>query len=90
MAAPLLVLRPEKLRVLAPGEDGAGLNVLRGRVAELVYQGESTLFYVELPGGARIAARQAASASAPALPGIGGEVALALAPADTILVPDGA
>ena len=90
MASPLLVLRPEKLRVLAPGEDGAGLNVLRGRVDELVYQGESTLFYVELPGGARIAARQAASASAPALPGVGGEVALALAPADTILVPDDA
>ena len=88
MAAPLLVLRPEKLRVLAPGEDGSGLNLLRGRVTELVYQGESTLVYVDLDSGPRIAARQAASASAPPLPEIGGAIALGLAPADTILVPD--
>ena len=88
MDAPLLVLRPEKLRILAPGEDGAALNLLRGRVAELVYQGESTLLHVDLDGGTRIAVRQAASAAAPPLPAPGGAVTLGLAPADTILVPD--
>jgi putative spermidine/putrescine transport system ATP-binding protein len=89
MTSPLLVLRPEKLRILAGGEDGAGLNRLRGKVAELVYQGESTLIYVDLDVGQRIAARQASSAAATALPGIGGAITLGLAPADTILVPDG-
>jgi putative spermidine/putrescine transport system ATP-binding protein len=89
MASPLLVLRPEKLRILAPGEDAAGLNLLRGKVAELVYQGESTLIYVDLDAGTRIAARQASSAAATALPGIGGAITLGLAPADTILVSDG-
>ncbi|MBL8697459.1 MAG: ABC transporter ATP-binding protein [Alphaproteobacteria bacterium] len=90
MASPQLVLRPEKLRILAPGEDGAGLNLLRGRITELVYQGESTLIYVDLDGGPRIATRQAASAAAPPLPGIGGAITLGLAPADTFLVPGGA
>ncbi len=88
MEAPLLVLRPEKLRILAPGEDGTALNLLRGRVAELVYQGESTLLHVDLDGGTRIAVRQAASAAAPPLPTPGGAVILGLAPADTILVSD--
>ena len=88
MEAPLLVLRPEKLRILAPGEDGTALNLLHGRVTELVYQGESTLLHVDLDGGTRIAVRQAASAASPPLPVPGGAVTLGLAPADTILVSD--
>jgi putative spermidine/putrescine transport system ATP-binding protein len=88
IASPLLVLRPEKLHVVAAGDETAGLNLFRGRLTELVYQGESTLLYVDLDSGQRVAARQGASAAAPALPEIGGAITLGLAPADTILVPD--
>ncbi len=86
MVEPLLVLRPEKLRVITGSSDAAGLNLFSGRVAELVYQGESTLVYVDLDGGPRISARQTTSAASPPLPGIGEPIALGLAPADTILV----
>jgi putative spermidine/putrescine transport system ATP-binding protein len=88
IASPLLVLRPEKLQVVGAADEAAGLNLFRGRLTELVYQGESTLLYVDLDSGQRVAARQAASAAAAALPEIGGAITLGLAPADTILVPD--
>jgi putative spermidine/putrescine transport system ATP-binding protein len=59
----LLVLRPEKLRVLA-GEDGEGLNRLDGEIREVVYQGESSLLYIALAGGHQIAIRQPTTSAA--------------------------
>jgi putative spermidine/putrescine transport system ATP-binding protein len=82
----LLVVRPEKLQVLA-GDDARGLNRLDGQVKEVVYQGESSLLYVTLAGGQLIAIRQPATNAAPAVPGIGAPIRLGLAPSDTILVP---
>jgi putative spermidine/putrescine transport system ATP-binding protein len=82
----LLVLRPEKLTVLANGA-GEGLNVLEGTVKEIVYQGESSLIYVALNDGVEIAIRQPTTSAAGALDTPGRPVRLGLAPADTILVP---
>ena len=51
-ASNFLSLRPEKLKLVdAAAEDG--LNVFEGTARELVYQGESTLLYVDLPDGRR-------------------------------------
>ena len=84
----LLVIRPEKLEVLADG-DGRDLNTLVGTVKELVYQGESFLFYVALSGGIEIAVRSPSrSESLAAVPGPGEPIRLGLHPADTIVVPD--
>ncbi len=81
-----LLLRPERLRILAAPEDG--LNLLRGTVMSLAYQGESVLVQVVLAGGARIAVRTGAAASA--LPAEGAAVLLGLAPEDTVLLADAA
>jgi putative spermidine/putrescine transport system ATP-binding protein len=89
-AAPrqLLVLRPEKLEVLADG-GGAGLNRLGGTVRELVYQGESVLVYVALAGGGEIAVRSPSRQEAvAALPAPGEPIQLGLHPEDAILVPE--
>jgi putative spermidine/putrescine transport system ATP-binding protein len=84
-AEQFLVIRPEKLQVVAPAA-GAGLNVFAGRVKEFVYQGESSLLYVVLAEGQEIAIRQPAG-SRQHLPPPGGAITLALAPSDTIIVP---
>jgi putative spermidine/putrescine transport system ATP-binding protein len=78
----LLVIRPEKLRIVAQGAAADGLNLLRGRVTECVYQGESTLVAVTLAGGDPIALRHTGAG-----PAVGDAVTLGLAPADTLLVP---
>jgi len=84
----LLVIRPEKLRILAdPALAEAGLNRFDGQVRDLVYQGESTLVQIELAQGARVAVRHPANAAVPPPPPPGAPVVLGLAPADTILVP---
>ena len=84
----LLVVRPEKLELLADG-GGQNLNTLVGTVKELVYQGESFLFYVALSGGIEIAVRSPSrSVALAAVPGPGEPIRLGLHPADTIVVPD--
>ena len=80
------MLRPEKLKVVDQA-DGAGLNVFAGQVKELVYQGESSLLYVSLPGGEPIAVRHPAGSTERALPPLGAPITLGLAPGDTIIVP---
>jgi putative spermidine/putrescine transport system ATP-binding protein len=81
-----LVVRPEKLTVLGPG-DGGGLNVFDGTVKEVVYQGESSLVYVTLAGGAEIALRRAARSNDATLADVGSPIRLGLAPADMVIVP---
>jgi putative spermidine/putrescine transport system ATP-binding protein len=82
-----LVVRPEKLK-LVTGAEGDGLNVFEGTAREVVYQGESTLLYVDLAGGSEIAIRQPATSAGPPLPAPGAPVRLGLAPGDAMLVPD--
>jgi putative spermidine/putrescine transport system ATP-binding protein len=84
----LLVLRPEKLRLLSEGEAAEGLNLLEGTVTEIVFQGESMLLYVDLGEGGTIATRQATSrALLDRMPETGGRVRLGLHPKDTVVVP---
>ena len=87
----LLMLRPERLRLLADGEDpGAGFNVLAATLSATVYQGDSSLLQVALPDGTRLQVRSASiGAAAPTEPGRA--LRLALAVHDTVLLPpDGA
>jgi putative spermidine/putrescine transport system ATP-binding protein len=85
VAQQFLVMRPEKLR-LVNGEEN-GLNVFDGTVREIVYQGESSLHYVDLPDGVEIAIRQPATSQGQAFPAKGDEIRLGLPIGDTILVP---
>ena len=87
----LLMLRPERLRLLAEGEDpGPGFNLLAATLAATVYQGDSSLMQVALPDGTRLQVRSASiGAAAPTEPGRA--LRLALAFQDTVLLPpDGA
>ena len=81
-----LVMRPEKLKLVAGGEE-SGLNVFEGTAREVVYQGESTLLYVDLPGDVEVAVRQPATSVGPPLPAPGAAVRLGLPAGDTMLVP---
>src|SRR5512143_3773248 len=68
-----VALRPEKIRIVAkPSGDAAAEgrpggsssdNHLRGRVADLLYMGDVTVYKVETPGGARVEALLANSQS---------------------------
>ncbi len=85
--AGLLMLRPERLQILH-GAAPDSLNVIEGRVQDMVYQGESVLLQVALDEDNRIAARtSSARVCVDALPRVGETVRLGLAPEDTFLVP---
>jgi putative spermidine/putrescine transport system ATP-binding protein len=85
----VLLLRPERLSVLAEGEAAPGVNRFPGRVAQLVFQGESVLLSVDLDSGgqvqARIPNRRLANG---ALPPEGDAVILGLHAEDAILLPE--
>ena len=87
--AHLLVLRPEKLELLAPGgSPPAGSNVIAGEVRERIFQGDSVLFFIALPEGQEFTFRlQVRSSLAGRLPEKGAAVRFALAEADTLVVP---
>jgi putative spermidine/putrescine transport system ATP-binding protein len=85
--ASMLMLRPERLHVL-DGVASGNVNVLRGRVLGLVYQGESVLLRVELSDGTSIAVRGSSTRGAMAvIPQPGEPVMLGLAAEDTLLLP---
>jgi putative spermidine/putrescine transport system ATP-binding protein len=84
----LLMLRPERLRILrdAPQDD---LNLFRGIVSNVVYQGESFLLQARLAEGSEVGVRGVSTGAAMAgLPKTGETVTLGLAPQDTILIAD--
>ena len=83
-----LVVRPEKLNILADDSEPQG-NFLEGTVEELVYQGESFLLYVTLPGDVTIAVRKATQREILALvPDTGQPIRLGINAEDTIVVPE--
>ena len=85
----LLMLRPERLRIL-DGEVEDGINVLRGRVADAIYQGDSFVLHAVLGDGSRISVRGVSSGPAlSALPRPGEDVALGLGADDAVLLADG-
>ncbi len=89
-----LMVRPEKLRILpsdlSPGEQRPGddVNILSGRVARFIYQGESFVLDVELSSGTSVSVRSMTSSAAMAsLPQTGAPVRLGLDRSDAFLVP---
>ncbi len=81
-----LIVRPERLKLVSNG-GGDGFNVFDGTAREVVYQGESTLLYVDLPDGIELAIRLPATSAGPTLPQPGAPVRLGLPACDAILVP---
>jgi putative spermidine/putrescine transport system ATP-binding protein len=94
-AQALLMLRPERVRVLGAGredvrEEGRdALNVLHAHVSAVVYQGDSFLLQARLPDGAGVSARGVAHATVlDALPAVGQPVRLGFDVRDTVLLAD--
>ena len=85
-AAQVLVVRPEKVCIVS-GSGDPSLNVFTGVMKEFVYQGDTSILYVTLPGGEEIAIRQASSAGTMP-PEAGSAIRLGLSPADTVIVPE--
>ncbi len=87
----LCSIRPEKLRLGAPGEQpGAGERSAEGRVVDVVYAGAATRFVVELPGSPPLTVRrQNASGGAAEVAALrGAHVAVLWRDADVVAVPD--
>ena len=85
----LLAVQTEKLMVAGPadGPQDPALNRLSGRVADVIYQGESLRVFVTLDGGARVSLRQPAHyLGRLAIPAIGDPITVLLHPRDTIVV----
>lgn len=81
----LLVVRPEKLAVLSGPPEG--LNVISGRVSDVVYQGDSVRIHVVLADGSTLVVRQPSRQDIMnSLPGVGGPIQLGMHPKDTIIV----
>ena len=86
-----LLLRPEKLVLLEPGEALPNGNRFQGRLTQAIFQGESVLLNVKLDGGGEVQARLPNRRLAVAgLPDIGQAIALGLAAEDALLLGSGA
>jgi putative spermidine/putrescine transport system ATP-binding protein len=81
----LLVIRSEKLLLAA--EPSADVNLLRGRIAEVVYQGESMVIFVDIGDKTTVAMRYPCHEyNVAAMPQVGQEATLSLHPKNTIVV----
>jgi spermidine/putrescine transport system ATP-binding protein len=58
-----IALRPEKIRIAATASDHPGDNHCTGTVSDLLYMGDVTMYKVDTPGGQKIEALLANSAS---------------------------
>jgi putative spermidine/putrescine transport system ATP-binding protein len=85
----LLMLRPERVRLLSDGEAAEGLNILHAQVGAVIYQGDSVLLQARLSDGSEVAARGVPHAGSLAHPPEPGQtVRLGFRIADTVLLPD--
>jgi putative spermidine/putrescine transport system ATP-binding protein len=85
----LLMLRPERLKLLPEGHATDNMNVFRGTVAQIAFQGESMLVVVRLEDGTEVGVRGVTRhQEMAAVPETGGQVALGLDRRDTVLIPD--
>jgi len=83
-----LALHSEKLIVSDPSADH-GMNRLRGKVIEALYQGESIRVFLQLNSGQTLSFRLPANHSGRAqLRAPGEEIEIALHPEDTVIVPE--
>ncbi len=88
--AALLMLRPERLQVLAPDAQARpGQNQLQARVQDIVYQGDSFLLQAQLSDGSVISIRGiAGSAALAALPARDESLRMGFEVSDTVLLAD--
>ncbi|MBN9458275.1 MAG: ABC transporter ATP-binding protein [Bosea sp.] len=82
-----LVLRPERLRLLATGE-GAGMNCFEGRVTGVIYQGDTLLLQAVLDDGSPVTVRQTTRSGDAGAIRPGEPVRIGIAIADTVLLAD--
>ncbi|RUX94454.1 MULTISPECIES: ABC transporter ATP-binding protein [unclassified Mesorhizobium] len=83
----LMVVRPEKLRLLANAEQPNSVNVLEATVSDIIYQGDSFVCYAVLRDGRQLTLRDYCRSDVLAkMPAPGQPVSLGLDAQDTILV----
>jgi putative spermidine/putrescine transport system ATP-binding protein len=83
----LLMVRPERLRIMDGSETGS-FNRFDGRVSNMIYQGDTLLIEVTLADGSTINVRQIASSYGPTPPATGEPISLGLPVVDTVLLAD--
>ncbi|SMF25309.1 putative spermidine/putrescine transport system ATP-binding protein [Tistlia consotensis] len=84
-----LTVQTEKLLIAGPSAAAEGQNRLTGRVAEVVYQGESLRVFLILADGTALSLRQPSHHAARGLiPPVGESLTVTLHPEDTIVVPE--
>ncbi|RWO48079.1 MAG: ABC transporter ATP-binding protein [Mesorhizobium sp.] len=83
----LMVVRPEKLRLLATAEPTSGVNVLNATLSDIIYQGDSFVSYAVLRDGRQLTLRDYCRSDVLAkMPAPGQPVSFGLDAQDTILV----
>ena len=83
-------IRPEKLRLLEPGESADGLETERGVIADVAYAGMVTRYLVALDGGGEllVVRQNLETSSAEALEQKGRNVTVGWRAAQAVAVPD--
>jgi putative spermidine/putrescine transport system ATP-binding protein len=81
-------VRPEKVRLIEPGEETDGLQVERGRIRDVSYAGMITRYIVELEAGGelQVVRQNLETSSAEALEQRGREVTIGWRPEHTVAV----
>lgn len=83
----LMVVRPEKLRLVTAAEPSDGINVLDATLSDIIYQGDSFVCYASLRDGRQLTLRDYCRSDVLSrLPAPGQPVRLGLDAKDTILV----
>ncbi|MER8487044.1 ABC transporter ATP-binding protein [Mesorhizobium australicum] len=83
----LMVVRPEKLRLVRASDPSTGVNVLDATVSDIIYQGDSFVCYASLRDGRQLTLRDYCRSHVLArLPAPGQPITLGLDAKDTILV----
>ncbi|TJW76630.1 MAG: TOBE domain-containing protein, partial [Mesorhizobium sp.] len=84
----LMVVRPEKLRLIAD-TDQSGLNMLPATVGDVIYQGDSFICYATLRDGRQVTLRDYCRSDVLAkLPAPGEPITLGIDAQDVVLVAD--
>ena len=85
----LMVVRPEKLRLVAEGAEAAEINVIPAIVGDVIYQGDSFVCYATLRDGRQVTLRDYCRSDVVAkLPAAGEPVHLGIDAQDIVLVAD--
>ena len=81
-------IRPEKIRLLAPGESADGMHTESGRVRDVAYAGMITRYLVALDAGGelQVVRQNLETSSSQALEQVGREVVVAWRPEHTVAV----